>query len=197
MIYRHVAESINGETYFLNELGFFPNSYCLLCVILSICSKMQHYTLCHGKQIAETFFPLACCLMVLLPVILSLTPAYTNKSSWLMIPFHCHRESGSIVTCPKRGNYHSAFYISLLQVVLAKLHRFMIIILYLYYSNSKRYQQITTRPSEVLFGCVTPGLWLLCSVWRLQMEEVVKHQITLFPTAPLILMLQLLEIQGE
>lgn len=36
---------------------------------------MQYYTLCHEKQIAQTFFPLACCLMVLPPVILPLTLA--------------------------------------------------------------------------------------------------------------------------
>lgn len=87
---------------------------------------------------------------------------------------------------PKRSNHLCAVYTFLLKLVLAIFCRFMMIILYLYYSNSRRYQLASARPSEVLFGYLTPGLLLLLSVWRLQMEEVVKHQITLFPTAPLI-----------
>lgn len=160
---------------------------------------MQHYTLCHGKQIAQTFFSLACCLMVLHLIILSLTLEFTNKSSWLVIPFHCHRKKGTVGAynyLPKRGNHLCAVYTSSLQAGLAILCRFMMIILYLYYRNSKRYQHITARPSKVLFGCLTPGLWLLCNVWRLQMEEAVKHQITLFTTAPLIPMLQPLGSMG-
>lgn len=158
---------------------------------------MQHYTLCHGKHTAQTFFPLACCLMVFLPVIFSLTLAFSNKSSWLVIPFHF--PTGKVEAyndLPKKGKDLCAVYTSLFQVALPIFFWFMMIILYLYCSNSRRYQHVTARPSEVLFGCLTPGLWLLCSVWRLQMEEVVKHQITSFPTAPLIPMLQLLGSMG-
>lgn len=105
MIYRHVAESINGKTYFLNELGvFFPtNSKCLLCVILNIW-LFKDATLHFVPWEANcSFFPLACCLMVLLPVILSLTLAFTKKSSWLVNPFHCHRKSGSIQLPAPKG----------------------------------------------------------------------------------------------
>lgn len=41
----------------------------------------------------------------------------------------------------------------------------MIIILYLFYYSSKRYELVTARPSEVLSRCLTPRPQLLCSAW--------------------------------
>lgn len=160
-------KTLMGKHIFKKNLGFFAtNSKCVILAVKIFGSpKMQHYTLCHGKQIAQTFFPrvlfdgsLPCHFAT------DTSIAQINHHGWWFFSTPTEKV-GAGNYLPKRGDHLCAIYTSLLQVLLTILCKFTMIILYLYYSSSKRYQHVTARPSEVLFGCLTPGLWLLCSAW--------------------------------